>query len=189
MLALRILIVSLGLWSMFVLSPKVASAVERQHHVGIDPSLSILKVADKSTTSVGSGLSVHYTYGLSDQFNLMAELNASRVAMSQDQDQPSSPRTRPTTVAHGLGGIGYVIDVLRWVPYVGILVGGYHLSGGTLDANALVFGGAVQLGLNYQLTRHWAAGASGQQHFLVTQLGRYPSYTTVMLRLEYMWGF
>lgn len=166
-----------------------AHAVERQHHLGLDPSLSILKVDDKSTVSVGAGLGAHYTYGITDQFNFMVEVNASRVAANQEQDHPDSPRTRPANVAHGLAGVGYVLDVLRWVPYFGVLVGGYHLSGGTLDSSLLAFGAAVQVGLDYQLSRHWAVGAAGQQHFLLTRMSEYPSYTTVMLRLEYMWGF
>jgi hypothetical protein len=170
-------------------APRPAHAIERQHHLGLDPSLSILKVDDKSTVSVGAGIGAHYTYGLSDQFNFMVELNASRVAANQEQDHADSPHTRPANVAHGLVGVGYVIDVLRWVPYFGLLAGGYHLSGGTLDSPIVAFGGAVQVGLDYQLSRHWALGAAGQQHFLLTKLGDYPSYTTVMLRLEYMWGF
>lgn len=172
-----------------LLAPHEARAVERQHHLGLDPSLSILKVDDKSTASVGAGLSAHYTYGINDQFNLMVELNGSRVAANQEQDHPDSPRTRPANVAHALAGVGYVIDVLRWVPYFGVLAGGYYLSGGTLDSAVVAFGGAAQLGLDYQLSRHWAIGAAGQQHFLLTKLGDYPSYTTVMLRFEYMWGF
>jgi len=170
-------------------APHEARAVERQHHIGLDPSLSMLKVDDKSTLSVGAGVGVHYTYGISDQFNLMVELNASRVAANQEQDFPDSPRTRPANVAHGLAGVGYVIDVLRWVPYFGVLVGGYHLSGGTLDSAVVAFGAAAQLGLDYQLSRSWAVGVAGQQHFLLTKLSDYPSYTTLLLRLEYMWGF
>jgi hypothetical protein len=166
-----------------------AHAIERQHHLGLDPSLSILKVDDKSTVSTGFGVGAHYTYGISDQFNFMVELNASRVAADQQQDHPDSPRTRPANVAHVLAGVGYVLDVLRWVPYFGVLVGGYHLSGGTLDSPVVALGAAVQLGLDYQLSRHWALGVAGQQHFLVTRMSDYPSYTTVMLRFEYMWGF
>ena len=47
----------------------------------------------------------------------------------------------------------------------------------------------MQLGLDYQLSRHWAIGAAGQQHFLLTDISTYPSYTTFMLRFEYMWGY
>ena len=172
-----------------LLAPREAHAVERQHHFGLDPSLSMLKVDDKSTLSVGGGFGAHYTYGISDQFNFMAVLNASRVAANQEQDHPDSPHTRPANVAHALAGVGYVIDVLRWVPYFGVLGGGYYLSGGTLDSAVVAFGGAVQLGLDYQLSRHWAIGAAGQQHFILTKIGDYPSYTNVMLRFEYMWGF
>ncbi|MDB5218650.1 MAG: hypothetical protein JWO86_6577 [Myxococcaceae bacterium] len=170
-------------------APTAAHALERQHHIGLDPSLSILKVDDKSTVSVGAVLGLHYTYGIDDQFNFMAELNASIVAANQKQDTPTTPHSRPAEVDHALVGVGYVIDVLRWVPYFGVLAGGYRLSGGTLDNALLVFGGAAQLGLDYQLSRHWAIGAAGQQHFLLTKMSTYPSYTTVMLRFEYMWGY
>jgi hypothetical protein len=170
-------------------SPREARAIERQHHFGLDPSLSILKVDDKSSVSTGFGIGAHYTYGLSDQFNLMAELNVSRVAANQQQDHPDSPHTRPANIAHGLVGLGYVIDVLQWVPYFGVLAGGYHLSGGTLDSALVVFGGAAEVGLDYQLSRQWAVGVSGQQHFLLTKMSTYPSYTNVILRFEYMWGY
>ena len=166
-----------------------ARAVERQHHFGLDPSLSMLKVDDKPTLSTGVGLGAHYTYGLNDQFNFMAELNGSIVAANQQQDSPTSPHTRPAEVDHALVGAGYVIDVLRWVPYFGVLAGGYRLSGGTLDKALVIFGAAVQIGLDYQLSRHWAIGLAGQQHFLLTKASTYPSYTTLMLRFEYMWGF
>jgi hypothetical protein len=169
--------------------PREAAAVEHQHHIGLDPSLAMLKVDDKSSLSVGAGLGVHYTYGISDQFNFMAEVNASIVAAKQQQDMPTSPHTRPAEVDDALVGVGYVIDVLQWVPYFGVLAGGYRLAGGTLDNALVVFGGAAELGLDYQLSRHWAVGAAGQQHFLLTKMSTYPSYTTVMLRFEYMWGF
>ncbi|MDB4938414.1 MAG: hypothetical protein JWP87_5386 [Labilithrix sp.] len=186
---MRVLLAPVALVVALAASPREAQAIERQHHLGLDPSLSMLKVDDKSSLSTGVGLGVHYTYGLNDQLNFMAELNASIVAANQKQDMPESPHTRPAEVDHALAGIGYVIDVLRWVPYFGILAGGYRLSGGTLDKDLLIFGGAVQVGLDYQLSRHWAIGGAAQQHFLLTKMSTYPSYTNVMLRLEYMWGF
>ncbi len=170
-------------------APGEARAIERQHHFGLDPSLSLLKVDDKPTLSTGFGIGAHYTYGIDDQFNFMAEANGSIVAADQKQDTPTSPHTRPAQVMHALVGIGYVIDVLRWVPYFGILAGGYRLSGGTLDNALYIFGGAAQLGLDYQLSRQWAIGVAGQQHFLLTKMSTYPSYTNVMLRFEYMWGY
>ena len=170
-------------------APREAHAIERQHHFGLDPTLALLKVDDKSSMSTAVGLGAHYTYGLNDQFNFMAELNASFMVQGEKLETPVTPRTRPTQIDHALVGVGYVLDVLRWVPYFGILAGGYRLAGGTLDEQLIVIGGAVQLGLDYQLSRQWAIGAAGQQHFLVTQMSTYPSYTTVMLRFEYMWGY
>ena len=173
----------------FLLFAHDAHALERQHHIGLDPSLSMLKVDDKSTVSVGAGLGLHYTYGINDQFNFMAEMNVSRVAANQEQDFADSPNTRPADVAYASAGVGYVIDILQFVPYIGILLGGYRLSGGTLD-NAMVLPGAeLAVGLDYQLDRHWAIGLAGRQHLLFTKASTYPSYTTVALRFEYMWGF
>jgi hypothetical protein len=175
-------------------SPREALAIERQHHFGLDPTLALLKVDDKSSVSTAVGLGAHYTYGLSDQFNFMAELNASFMVEGEKLEAatamtPATPRTRPTQIGHALAGVGYVIDVLRWVPYFGVLAGGYRLAGGTLESQQFIFGAAVQVGLDYQLSRQWAVGGAVQQHFLLTQMSTYPSYTTVMVRLEYMWGY
>lgn len=175
-------------------SPREALAIERQHHFGLDPTLALLKVDDKSSMSPAVGLGAHYTYGLNDQFNFMAELNASFMIQGEKLEAatpmtPATPHTRPTQIAHALAGVGYVLDILQWVPYFGVLVGGYRLGGGTLDDPLVVLGGAVQLGLDYQLSRQWAIGGALQQHFLVTKMSDYPSYTTMMVRFEYMWGY
>lgn len=171
------------------LPAREASAVEHQHHLGLDPSLAMLKIDDKETLSVGAGLGVHYTYGINDQFNFMVNLSSSIVAAEEKVETPETPRTRPTEVDNALVGVGYVIDILQWVPYFGVMAGGYRLAGGTLEKNLLVGGVAVELGLDYQLSRHWAIGVAGQQHMLVTKMSTYPSFTRLMLHLEYMWGF
>lgn len=179
--------IAIGLTALLV--AREASAVEHQHHLGLAPSLSMLKVDDKSTLSTGAGVAAHYAYGLTDQFNLMGEGSLSIVAANQGQDQPTSPRTRPSEVDHVSLGVGYVIDILQWVPYFGVLAGGYRLSGGTLDKSLFLPGAEVGVGLDYQLSRSLAVGLAGRQHLLFTKLSTYPSYTTVMLRLEYMWGW
>ncbi len=165
-----------------------AAALEHQHHVGLDPSLSMLKVDDKSSMSVGVGLGVHYTYDFNDQFLIIAEANFSRVAADQQQDFDDSPHTRPADVAYGMAGVGYVIDVMRFVPYLGALVGAYRLSGGTLDSPLIIPGAEAAVGLDYQVTRHFTAGLGFRQHFLLTRMSTYPSYSTLFLRVEYTWG-
>src|SRR4051794_41264444 len=99
----------LAVASMLLASAREAHALEHQQHFGLDPSLSILKVDDKSTVSAGVGMGLHYTYGINDQFNVMAEMNVSRVAADQQQDDETSPHTRPADVAHVTAGGGVPI--------------------------------------------------------------------------------
>lgn len=190
-LALVFLLVAFGL--AMCASPRAAEAVERQHHLGLDPSLAILK-AEGAPVNTGGGIGAHYTYGISDQFNFMASANGSLLPTSTIAADPAAPNavipaTQPGRIINALAGVGYVIDVLRFVPYFGVLAGGYHLSGGELASGLFVFGAAAQLGIDYQLSRQWAIGVAGQQHFLLTRMSTYPSYTNVLLRFEYMWGF
>jgi Outer membrane protein beta-barrel domain len=166
-----------------------AKAIERQHHVGLGPSVDVLSIDDKSTLDVGAGVGLHYTYGISDQFNLMVEAGGAIVAANQEQDTPETPRTRPAGVDRAGVGVGYVIDVLQWVPYIGVLASGYRLSGGTLDGSLFIPGAELALGLDYQLSRQWAVGVAVRQHFLLTKMSTYPTYTTGLLRIEYMWGY
>lgn len=149
----------------------------------------MLSVAKKSTPSVGAGGAIHYAYGLSDQWNLTAAGASAVVATDQRQDFPWSPRNRPATVDHGAIGASYVIDILRWVPYLGLQAGAYRLAGGTLTESLFLFGLSVSAGLDYQISRKIAVGLGARQHLMLGKLETYPSYTTFSLRLEYMWGY
>lgn len=173
-------------------SPSEAGAVEHQHQLGLDPSLTLLKVENRSV-AVGAGIGVHYTYGINDQFNVMAEgsFNLVNFGVSKDENLDPNQRygRRPLTLSHVSAGIGYVIDVIRWVPYIGVLVGGYHLAGGDVDGSLFLPGIEAAAGLDYQFNRHWAAGIAGRQHVFVTALDEFPSFTTIMLRAQYQWGF
>jgi hypothetical protein len=166
-----------------------ARAVERQHHLGLGPTLGMLKVDDKPTLSVGVGATLHYAYGLNDQFNLMAELGSVVVAAEEKLNTPDTPRTRPTRADQASVGLGYVIDILTWVPYLTAQVGAHHLSGGTLASSLVIPSAQLGVGVDYQLSRTFAVGVAARQHFLLTKMSDYPTYTTATLRLEYMWGF
>ncbi len=112
------------------------------------------------------------------------------MAADQKQDFDYSPRNRPSTVDQASVGAAYVIDILRWVPYVGVQGGAYRLAGGEALANTLILPGfAIAAGLDYQLNRQLAIGIAGRQHFMVSKMDTYPSYTTALLRFEYMWGY
>lgn len=172
-----------------LLSTRPARAFERQHHLALDPGLAVLKVADKSTASVGAGGAVHYSYGLDDQFLLVAEAGSHVVAREEKLETPETPRTRPTGVHFGAVGLAYALDVIRWVPYFGVLGSGYSLTGGTLERSRGAFGAQLALGLDYAFSRHLYAGIAVRQHMLLTDVETYPTYTTVALRIGAMWGF
>ncbi len=171
------------------LSEGEASAFEKQHHLGLAPGLATLNVKDKSTASVGAGLALHYAYGLTDQWNFMVEGGSHVVALDQGQDTRETPRTRPARVDHAGAGLGYVLDVLRWVPYFGLLGQTYVVSGGTLESSKVIVGVALAAGLDYQVGRHLAVGFAFRQNFMVSELSTYPSYTLLQLRAEYVWGY
>lgn len=175
--------------SALVCSASDASAIERQHHIGLAPAIGILSIDDKSTASAGVGGALHYAYGLSDQWNFTLSASSVVVAADQKQDSPTSPHTRPSGVHQGGVGVSYVIDILRWVPWIGIEGGACVLTGGTLDRSLVVPDVSIGLGLDYQITRSVAVGFSGREHLLFTKLDTYPSYLTGMLRFELMWGY
>jgi hypothetical protein len=164
-----------------------AAAVEREHHVGIDAGGSVLVMNDK--TDVGGGVGGHWAYGLSDAFNLMAEGSWSLVALGEKVQVAGTQGTHPTSVVNAGVGVGYVLDVLRWVPYAGLLAAGYALAGGTIAGVKVRPGVTIALGLDYRFDRKWAAGFAFRQHMLVSEMSTYPSFTQLFARLEYTWGW
>jgi hypothetical protein len=164
-----------------------ARAVEHEHHLGVETGAAILVMSDK--TDVGAGVGGHWTFGLSDAFNLMVEGAWSLVALGERAKDAHTPRTRPASVANADVGIGYVLDVLQWVPYGGLLLGGYALGGGTIEGAKVLPGAEIALGLDYRFGPRWAAGFAFRQHMLFTEASTYPSYTQLFARWEYTWGW
>ncbi len=174
---------------LLVLLPATAGAAEKQHKVSIGPNLAILSVDQKDGSDVGGGGAIGYSYGINDQFNLVGELGAAVVAANQKQDTPDSPHNRPAEVDHLTAGVGYVFDVLQWVPYANAMAGAYRFSGGTLDENKIFPGAQLQIGLDYQLSHHMALGINGAYHLMFAKVETYPAYVTAGLRFAYMWGW
>jgi hypothetical protein len=164
-----------------------AWAVEKQTHIGVGGGLSMLSVADKATLSVGGGAGVDFRYGLSDAFNFHVEAGHAVVALDQQQDTPTSPRTRPATASSLAVGVAYTLDIIRIVPYGGIFAGATMLGGGTLPASLVLPDLQLGLGADYYLSRNWGVGIAYRQHLLLSKLSTYPSYSNVWLRVEYTW--
>jgi hypothetical protein len=159
-------------------------AGDREHELGIDLGVSILGISDKATPDVGAGFGVHYGYGITDQIQLAVNLQYSVLALDVF---PSDPPTHPAAMWNGDVGLEYMLDVMRWIPYFGGLVGGYWLQGGTVHREILP-GAAIVVGLDYLVSPRWAVGFEASEHFLFTDMNLYTSYTTAFARTEFLWG-
>lgn len=178
------------------LSSSTALAVEHQHRIGVDGGVAFISIDQKPTLSVGGGGGIHYSYGLSDAFNFLAEGAFCPVALQENSGKNPDGTTIPdnrATMIENLGvGIAYTLDVVRWVPYVGVLASAFSLHGGSVNDVRFAGGATLAVGIDYQLTsgpKHFAIGVAVRQHFMLTDIVNYPSYTQIFLRAEYVWGF
>jgi hypothetical protein len=161
-----------------------ATAREKEHRLGLDAGLTVLTVG--GTPYVCCGLGAHYTYGLTDAFNFMAEGSASVVSFKGPSDTTAG---RPTMASHVTTGIGYTLDIATFVPYGGLLAGGYLLNGGALGSPLALVGGEAVIGLDWRLSHTWTVGFAIRQHELLTKLSTYASYTDAFFSFDYAWGW
>ncbi|HEX8794605.1 MAG TPA: hypothetical protein VF765_26850 [Polyangiaceae bacterium] len=158
-----------------------ATAVEREHQIGLEVGAPML-VLHQNKNTVASGISggLHYTYGLSDAFNLVADADSGVLFLGVP---------KPATLTHGDVGLAYVLDVLRWVPWASAEVGGYGLTGASVGGGTFLPGAAVAVGLDYRFDRSWAAGIVVREHIFFTNINQFPSLTEGFLRVGYTWGW
>jgi hypothetical protein len=186
--SVAVALASLAVW----LVPSAAQAYEHQHQFGIDGGVALLSINQTPGLPAGGGGGLHYAYGLTDAFNLLVEGAFSGVVL-QPLAMGTAPQNNRATMIENVGvGIGYVLDVVRWVPYVGVLGSAFSLHGGSVDDVRFAGGVTIAAGIDYQLSggpRHFALGLAVRQHFMLSDLGDYPSYTQIFLRAEYVWGF
>ncbi|AUX21785.1 hypothetical protein SOCEGT47_022730 [Sorangium cellulosum] len=165
-----------------LLAPSQADAFERQWHAGAGIGYALL--ADGGSYP-GIGGSVHLTYGLTDAFNALVELNT------------ASHPGGDLMMLGASAGAAYVLDILQWVPYVGLMAGAYDSvrlapcgSHGQPDCHSGRFGVSVPFGLDYTFSRQFAVGFAGKYTLLVPGAGDGPgSYFTAFARAEFLWGY
>jgi hypothetical protein len=158
-----------------------AGAVEREHQIGLDAGMPLLLVQRSSSTMLsGASLGLHYTYGLSDAFNLIADGGTSLLFAG---------RSSMPTLSNVDVGVAYVLDVLTWVPWAGLEAGGYALTSDPGGGTTVFPGAALALGVDYRFSRSWAAGVVLRQHWLFTRQSDLPSFSQGLLRVEYTWGW
>ena len=155
-----------------------AAAVEHENHLGVDVGGNALVIGGAGSDT-GVSLGAHWIYGLTDQFDLLVEGAWSLETFGGHAG----------SLANLDAGVSYVLDVLRWVPYAGLLVGGYELLGSEIGGPKLLPGGALALGLDYRFNRELAAGVAVREHMLFTEVSTYPSFIQVFARVEYTFGW
>ena len=164
-----------------LLSAGRAAAVERESQIGLELGAPMLVVQrGHSSTLTGAGLGLHYTYGISDAINLVADAGSAILPLGASS---------LTTLSNANLGLAYVLDVLRWVPWGAAELGGYAFTGSAVGGTQILPGVALALGLDYRFDRSWAAGVMLRQHMLLTDLSEFPSYTQALLRVGYTWGW
>lgn len=172
------LLASLSIFVILCSTASGALAFERQWHAGVDVGLAGVSWNDEVRGGYGGGL--HLAYGLTDSYNLLLEVGGSSHPL--EAGQPA------LDVAHGAFGMAYTLDVISWVPYMGLLVGGYRFAGAELEEadHRLGFQGA--LGLDYRPSRSWAVGLQLRYHtFSDDPLSTH--YMTSFGRFELLWGW
>jgi hypothetical protein len=172
---------SLATLALLFLAARPARAFERQQHFGFDAGGVVMTTSSNSQPGITLGL--HYTYGLTDAFNFVAEAGGSTF------ETGGSKGPQPGWLGYGGAGLMYVFDVMRWVPYAGVIVGGAGFANGEVGKAFLTPDVQLGAGLDYAFTREWSAGVAYRQHLFVTQMDTYPEYTAVTLRVEYVWGW
>lgn len=131
----------------------------------------------------GFGGGLHLTYGLSDTLNLLVLGDVSVHPATTLEDKPVDG----VILAGGTVGIGYVFDILQWVPYVGATAGGYYAIGPTDSGPRLAVG--IPFGIDYQISRSFAVGAAGEYKLLFLGPDGMSQRISAVLRAEYIWGF
>ncbi len=166
-----------------------AEAFERQWHLGIDFGYALAGFPEAVAGGYGGGL--HVAYGITDAFNLRLQGDVTVF----DLPEPATS----ALIYDAAFGVEYVIDILRWVPYIGALAGPVYVARQDAEDSAGVvtehedswlLGLEIPLGLGYQLSRSFTIGLEGRYRVFLLGGGTSPTSSLLGLgRLEYMWGF
>jgi hypothetical protein len=162
----------LGGWA----TPAPAHAFEREWHLGIAGG-----VATGSGLQTSPALGAYAAYGLSDVFDVRAEVTERGYRFASEQD----PHVLSAAV-----GLAYKLDVLRWVPWAGVYAGYLRLlepprAGLAFQQNDMLLG--LGLGLDYGFSRHWGAGVT--LRFDNALRGSDTKLFDALFRAEYRWGW
>ncbi len=166
-------------------------AYEHQWRVGGSFGYSLMNFGDESFHGFGGG--AHMTYGISDAFNLRVHSDVTgfdrRVFYDVTGVEITDPPSDWALVWNSGAGIEYVLDILQWVPYVGVTIGPVDVIDLEDESHQWHFGLTIPAGLGYQFTRDFTLGGEFSYRMLFGAEGD-PLYAmTVQARAEYVWGY
>ena len=164
-----------------------AAATEREWRVGADVGYAAAGLPEGTVGGFFGG--VHGTYGITDAFNLRLNADTSWYA----QPPPATYAVLWSTTA----GLEYVIDILSWVPTLGVFAGpaGILRKGGQApgivveDRHETYFALELPLGLGYQVIDELTVGVEGRLRWLLFGTAEAPITSLIStVRAEYVWG-
>jgi hypothetical protein len=164
-----------------LLAAPAADAFERQWHAGAAFGYALL--TDPGTFP-GFGGRLHAAYGVTDAFNALAEV-----------DMATHPGGQYFVLGASAGST-YVVDILEWVPYIGLTVGVKDLvlaatcdGPGEPPCHDARFALGIPFGIDYTVTRSFAVGFAGKYELLVPAAEFPGTYFTAYARAEFIWGY
>lgn len=185
--ALFSLLFPLGLVAAF---SSEASAYEHQWQAGL--SAGYTHFVNGGGTAItpaalpGFGTNLSLSYGITDAWNVIGHV-----------DMSAHPGAAPVFIGGGGVGVAYVLDVLRWVPWIGVTLGAYGVSAqepciatDSASCTTLRFGPSATFGLDYQVNRKFSIGAGGRYGVLLFGNKNEVDQTiSIFLRAQYIWGY
>ena len=157
-----------------VLIAAPARAFERQWHLGG----ALVGVTPSDGRPTGFGAGAYTAYGVSDMFDVRAELRSSF--------HEKSATSGAFGIHLGWLGLAYKLDVLEWIPYFGVRAGYYQQTSdevGDFARRGGALGGFA--GLDHAFSRSFAAGVE----VAVDRLLPDGATSALALRAEYRWGY
>jgi hypothetical protein len=153
---------------------------QRQWHAGVDVGYSLGSFAPGDVSGFLAGL--HLAYGVSDAFNLRLQFDMS----PYDLPEPATS----SFVYQVAFGAEYLIDVLEWVPYVGLVSGPAIV---VVQDTGQVIDVAIEplFGLGYRLSSQFTVGAEVRfrQLFLFAGDTVPAAQFSALGRFEYTWVY
>jgi len=163
---------------------------ERAHAAGsvkrIGVQAGFAGVAGNEGTFAGYGGAVSFGYGISDSFTIAANVTGT-------SNQVAKEGGRSLVLSQALG-LEYALDIIQFVPYVGVYGSIYEIQFGGIKERQFKWGGELAIGINWVYSRDFTFGVDFRGHilpedFLNAPDSPSPFYVTSFLKAEYTWGW